>query len=193
LEGIQPHDTSRLFKLLIESGVLFKRGARYRLSPDVLADYIIEATCVGPRSQSTGYAEKAFDAADERLIRPLLLNLGKLDWQLSNGDASNSNLLDGVWARLKPISEYADPYIGSVQAIAFYQPLRAITFGEALIRQGKLTNQIAEIFKYAAYNLKYLPRACASLWHLGNDHNSRRLVDTTSHTATRLDVRDSRA
>ena len=99
----------------------------------------------------------------------LLLNLGKLDWRLSNGDASNSNLLDGVWAKLKPTSEYADPYIRSVQAIAFYQPLRAITFGEGLIRQGKFTNQLAEIFKYAAYNLSYSPRACAALWHLGKD------------------------
>ena len=67
LEGIEPHDTNRLLKLLTESGVLFKRGARYRLSPDVLADYIIEATCVGPQGQSTGYAEKAFDASDDRL------------------------------------------------------------------------------------------------------------------------------
>jgi len=180
LEAIQPHDSNRLLKLLIESGVLFKRGARYRLSPDVLADYIIEAACVGPQSQSTGYAEKAFDAADDRLIQALLLNLGKLDWRLSNGDASNSNLLDGIWARLKPTSEYADPYIRSVQAIAFYQPLRAITFGEGLIRQGKFTNQLAEIFKYAAYNLKYLPRACAALWQLGKGDN-RQLHQHPNH------------
>lgn len=109
LEGIQSHDTNRLLKLLIESGVLFKRGVRYRLSPDVLADYIIEATCVGPQGQSTGYAEKAFDAADERLVQALLINLGKLDWRLSNGDASNSRLLDGVWGKLKPQSDYQDP------------------------------------------------------------------------------------
>ncbi len=157
----------RLLKLLIESGVLFKRGARYRLSPDVLADYIIEAACVGPQRQSTGYAERVFDTADERLVGTLLLNLGKLDWRLSNGDASNSNMLDGVWARLKPTLEYADPYIRSVEDVAFYQPLRAVTFGEALIRQGKFTNQLAEIFKYAAYNFEFLERACSALWQLG--------------------------
>lgn len=180
LEGIEPHDTNRLLKLLIESGVLFKRGARYRLSPDVLADYIIEATCVGPNGQSTSYAEKAFDASDDRLIQALLLNLGKLDWRLSNGDASNSNLLDGIWAKLKPTSEYSDPYIRSVQAIAFYQPLRAITFGEGLIREGKFTNQLSEIFKYAAYNLSYMPRACAALWHLGKD-DGRELHQHPNH------------
>src|SRR5262249_30181412 len=56
LERIPPYDTNRLLKLLIDAGVLFKRGTRYRLSPDVLADYVIEAACVGIGHQSTGYA-----------------------------------------------------------------------------------------------------------------------------------------
>jgi transcriptional regulator with XRE-family HTH domain len=180
LEDIRPHDTNRLLKLLIDAGVLFKRGAKYRLSPDVLADYIIEAKCVGSHSQSTGYAEMAFDAADERLVENLLLNLGKLDWRLSNGDASNSNLLDGVWAKLKPRSEYRDSHISAVKAVAFYQPLRAIVFGEALIRRGEFTDQLPGIFKYAAYNIQHLPRACAALWHLGKD-DSRELHSHPDH------------
>ncbi|MEA2877872.1 MAG: hypothetical protein QOF14_3068 [Hyphomicrobiales bacterium] len=171
LEGIAPHDTNRLFKLLIDGGVLFKRGARYRLSPDVLADYVIEATCVGPNGRSTSYAEKAFDAADDRLVEMLLLNLGKLDWHLANGDASNSNLLDGVWAKLRPRSEYDDPHIRAVRAIAFYQPLRAIEFGEALIRKGEYLRQLPLIFKYAAFNLQHVARACAALWQLGKNDN----------------------
>ncbi|SEH40331.1 ATPase [Tardiphaga sp. OK245] len=169
LEGLQPHDASRLLKLLIDSGVLFKRGSRYRLSPDVLADYIIEANCVGLGHQSTGYAEAAFDSASDGLVENLLLNLGKLDWRLSNGNASNSRLLDGIWAKLKPRSEYSDPHIGAVKAVAFYQPLKAIEFGEGLIRQGKFLKQLPQIFRYAAYNLEHLPRAAAALWELGKD------------------------
>jgi transcriptional regulator with XRE-family HTH domain len=180
LEGIVPHATNRLLKLLIESGVLFKRGARYRLSPDVLADYIIEAACVGALGNSTGYAEAAFDSADARLLEALLLNLGKLDWRLSNGDAGNSKLLDGVWAKLEPQSEYADPYIRSVTAVAFYQPLRAIAFGEALIRQGNFTDQLSEIFKYAAYNLPHLARACEALWQIGKN-DKRELHSHPNH------------
>ena len=180
LENIRPHDTNRLLKLLIDAGVLFKRGAKYRLSPDVLADYIIEAKCVGARSQSTGYAEMAFDAADDRLVENLLLNLGKLDWRLSNGDASNSNLLDGIWAKLQPRSEYQDAHIAAVKAVAFYQPLRAIVFGEALMRRGEFTNQLPNIFKYAAYNIQHLARACTALWQLGKD-DSRELHSHPDH------------
>ncbi|WP_454619671.1 P-loop NTPase [Bradyrhizobium cenepequi] len=169
LEGIQPHDANRLLKLLIDAGVLFKRGARYRLSPDVLADYVIKATCVGAAGRSTGYAEIAFDSAGDRLLENLLLNLGKLDWRLSNGDASDSKLLDGVWSRLRPRVEYLDPHIRAVQSVAFYQPLRAIEFGESLIRQGQFLRQLPEIFRLAAYNFDHLSRACVALWEIGKD------------------------
>lgn len=180
LEGIAPHDTSRLFKLLIDAGVLFKRGARYRLSPDVLADYVIEAACVGTGRQSTGYAETAFDLAGDRLAENLLLNLGKLDWRLSNGDASNSDLLNGIWRKLKPRSDYQDPHIRAVEGVAYYQPLRAIEFGEALIRRGEFTSQLSGIFKYAAYNLEYVERACMALWELGKD-DTRQLHSHPNH------------
>ncbi|MGT2501207.1 HEAT repeat domain-containing protein [Bradyrhizobium guangxiense] len=180
LEGIAPHDASRLFKLLIDAGVLFKRGPRYRLSPDVLADYVIEAACVGAGRRSTGYAETAFDLAGDRLIQALLLNLGKLDWRLSNGDASNSDLLDDVWRKLHPQSEYQDPHIRAVEGVAYYQPLRAIQFGEALIRRGEFKSQLSGLFKYAAYNLDYVERACMALWELGKD-DDRQLHSHPNH------------
>ncbi len=179
-DGIAPHDTNRLFKFLIDAGVLFKRGARYRLSPDVLADYVIEAACVGAGRRSTGYAEAAFDLAGDKLAENLLLNLGKLDWRLSNGDASNSDLLSDVWGKLSPSLDYQDPHIRAVEGVAYYQPLRAIEFGEALIRRGDFTSQLSGLFKYAAYNLTYVERACMALWELGKD-NARQLHSHPDH------------
>jgi transcriptional regulator with XRE-family HTH domain len=180
LEGISAHDTNRLLKLLIDAGVLFKRGARYRLSPDVLADYVIEAACVGPQRKPTGYAELAFDLVGDRLTEALLLNLGKLDWRLSNGDASNSELLNEVWRKLTPRSDYRDPHILAVEAVAYYQPLRAIEFGEGLIRRDQFKDQLSNLFKYAAYNLQYLERACMALWELGKD-DERALHSNPNH------------
>jgi transcriptional regulator with XRE-family HTH domain len=43
VEGIGFDEAQRIFKLLMAAGVLFKRGAKYRLSPDVLGDYLIES------------------------------------------------------------------------------------------------------------------------------------------------------
>lgn len=66
VENIKPHDASRIMRLLTEAGVLFKRGTQFRLSPDVLADYIIEEHCVGALGASSGYAETVFAHATEK-------------------------------------------------------------------------------------------------------------------------------
>ena len=169
VEGIAPHETNRLVKLLTDAGILFKRGARYRLSPDVLADYIVEANCIGAEGKSTGYAELVFDAIEVGQIENFLLNLGKLDWVRSSGDPTNSQLLDGVWKHLKPSNEYSDPFIRAVSSVAYYQPIRALEFAEQLMREGKYLNQLSPLLKYAGYNLVHLPRACEDLWQLGKD------------------------
>jgi transcriptional regulator with XRE-family HTH domain len=167
VEKIPGHESNRLIRLLANGGVLFKRGAKYRLSPDVLSDYIIEANCIGAEGKSTGYAELIFDAIEGEHIENLLVNLGKLDWVRSNGNPSNSQLLDGVWGKLVPANEYADPAIRAVTAVAYYQPAKALDFAEGLIREGRFIDQLPELLKYAAYNLGQVVRACESLWQIG--------------------------
>jgi transcriptional regulator with XRE-family HTH domain len=180
VESIKPHDASRVMRLLTEAGVLFKRGTQFRLSPDVLADYIIEANGVGPQGASSGYAETVFESANEKQVEHLLVNLSRLDWRRSNGDPSNSKLIDGVWSKLKPEQEYGDPHIKAVAAVAYYQPLKAIEFAEHLIRDGKFLNQLPEILRYAAFNLQHVERACEGLWELGK-RDSRPLDRHPNH------------
>src|SRR5205823_11650341 len=101
------HEVNRLLRVLTEGGILFKRGGRYRLSPDQLADYIVESECIGVGRRSTGYAERIFDLATGVYLEHVLLNIGKLDWRLSNGNPSNSRMLDEIWAKLDPSGDYA--------------------------------------------------------------------------------------
>lgn len=167
VEGLKIPETNKLVRLLTEAGVLFKRGGKYRLSPDLLADYIIEQTCIGVNGSSTGYAERVFEAVGNAYIEHVLVNLGKLDWRKANGDPSNSSLLDGVWRQLKPTDEYHDPHISAVASVAYYQSGRALDFAEQLIQEGSYLRDLPNLIKHAAYNIKYLPRACECLWELG--------------------------
>jgi len=180
VEAIKPHDASRIMRLLTEAGVLFKRGVQFRLSPDVLADYIIEEHCVGPLGASSGYAEIVFDAASEKQAEHLLVNLSRLDWRRSSGDPSNSKLVDGVWSKLKPERDYSDPHIKAVAAVAYYQPVKAIEFAERLIYEGKFLNQLPEILRTAAFNLAHVREACEALWELGK-RDSRPLEQHPEH------------
>jgi transcriptional regulator with XRE-family HTH domain len=167
VEGIEAHDVSRLIRALIEAGVLFRRGGRFRLSPDLLADHIIEKACIGAGGLSTGFAEKVFAVAGDRYIEHVLLNLGKLDWRLANGRPSNSRLLDGIWSQLAPSTDYGDPHIKAVTAVAYFQPERALSFAEKLIRDGRYLRDLPELIKYASYTHDYTKRSCECLWELG--------------------------
>jgi len=151
VEGISSVDANRLIRLLVDAGILFKRGGQYRLSPDLLADYMIEKSCIGVNGKSTG---------NDTYIEHVLVNLGKL---------SNSALLDGVWQKLKPSRKYSDPHIRAVTAVAYYQPGRALEFTENLIQEGAYLRDLPIIIKHAAYNIEYLLHACECLWELGKN------------------------
>lgn len=179
-ESIEPHDVSRIIRALTEAGVLFRRGGRCRLSPDLLADYLIENACVGPGATSTGYAEKVFAIAGERYVENVLLNLGKLDWRLANGQPRNSRLLDGVWGQLSPSREYGDPHIKAVTAVAYFQPERALSFAEKLIGLGHHLRELPQLIKYTTFTFAYINRACECLWELGKA-DTRELNPNPSH------------
>lgn len=180
VEGIPTYETNRLITLLSRAGVLFKRGGKHRLSPDLLADFIIEEHCIGLDHTSTGYAEKLFAATGGAHIKNILLNLGKLDWRLTNGQSSNSKLLDGIWQLLKPSQQYSDPCIEAVKSVAYYQPARALRFVEQMMVEEQYRNELPNIIKYAAYNLDQLPTACELLWELGKD-DKRELGQNPEH------------
>ncbi|MGA2495770.1 MAG: helix-turn-helix transcriptional regulator [Roseiarcus sp.] len=169
VEDIPQAEARRLFRILLDAGVLFRRGGTYRLSPDLLADYIIESECIGSNGNSTGYAEQIFDEANDRLLENVVRNLGKLDWQRSNGDPSNSHLMDEIWRKLRSKQEGGDPHLRAVRAVAYYQPLRALRFAEDLTHKGEQQRELPAILEFVAYNLDCLPQACELLWELGKD------------------------
>src|SRR5262249_2287849 len=140
--------------------------------------------CIGQGGISTGYAEKVFAVAGEQYSPHVLLNLGKLDWRLANQQSSNSRLLDGLWGQLAPSRDYFDPHIKAVTAVAYFQPERALSFAENLIRNGKHLRDLPEMIKYAAYTCDFTKRACECLWELGKDDT--RELNPNPHHAIRV-------
>lgn len=193
VESISAVEAPRLFRELVNAGVLFQRGDYYRIAPDLLSDFIIEAECIDRDGRSTGYAEKVFEVADSqsrgdgRFVKQIVLNLGRLDWRRANGDPVNSKLLDQIWAKLTPTEKYGDPHLEAVKGVAYYQPSRAVAFAEGLCAHGAYLNELPPILKLVAYSAKYLTQACDCLWEIGRgdsretgphpDHPIRVLAD----------------
>lgn len=182
--NLQVHEVNRLLGLLGKAGVLFKRGRTYRLSPDVLADYLVEDQCVGVDGKSTGYAEAVMDFVDETLMANLLVNLARLDWRRKQGQTGESRLLDGVWAKVNPGDDKWDSQYNAISEVAFYQPKRCLDFVERRLAEGRQHHKLARICKFAAYNIDDLPRAVELLWELGK--NDDRLLNQEPDHAIRI-------
>lgn len=166
LEDIEVFEARQLLKLLVEAGILFRRGNGYRITPDLLADFIIEKYCITAEGHSSGYAEHIFDYIPKYYIENLLVNLGRLDWRRLNGDTSQSNLLKGIWKKLKFNNEYHDEHLEAASKVAYYQPEQALKFAEYIINEGLYHEKLLTLLKYASYNMNYLSDVCALLWKI---------------------------
>lgn len=166
IESLEHEDVQRLLRLLSEGGVLFKRGLRHRLAPDLLADSIIQRSFIDINGTVTHKVEQVFDLADTEYLKHLLVNLGRLDWRLRNGETEGSLLLSSIAPKL----QCHNPHIQAVEAVAYYQPRLALSFAERLIEQNHGDESgVCGMVRNAAFNLEILEEACALLWCAGKN------------------------
>lgn len=181
VEGLEQEDVQRLLRLLSEGGVLFKRGLRHRLAPDLLADSIIQRNFIDAKGAASPKVQQVFDRADSQYLKHLLVNLGRLDWRLRDGVTDGSTLLSSVANKLQWLNKYHNPHIEAVEAVAYYQPRLALDFAARLIEQGHGgVSGVCGMVRNAAFNLEYLEDACILLWRAGRS-DARALHQQPSH------------
>lgn len=170
LEGIPRYDVDRCLNLLYKAGVLVNQGTLYRLSPELLGDFINEEYCIGIGQHSTGYAERVFEYLSPNHFENFLLNLGKLDWQLGENKAHDLNNI--IWKKFEHKYGINELSISIISSTAYFQPKRTIELIKRLIRDGQFLDKLPYLAKSSAYNFEYLSQACQCLWELANNlHN----------------------
>ena len=178
--GIVAADVSRALKLLVDGGVIYKRGQLYRLMPDLLGDFLIEEGCIGADGRLTPFALAVADAVEGNRLTQVLVNLGRTDWRRMEGDPSQSDLLEPIWRNLRAIEDKYDPRIEAVQAVAYYQPRQALEFVQAQIEQDRVLNEFSAILRRVAFSPEHRRDALRLLWELGQNDN-RELHPHPSH------------
>jgi hypothetical protein len=73
--GIEPHELRRALVVLEDAGALVAIQGGYQVTPDVLADYILQRACVMPTGESTGYADGLFAHFQDVGLDNFLANL----------------------------------------------------------------------------------------------------------------------
>lgn len=168
VKGTDAVDTARILRLLVDGGIVYRRGHQYRLMPDLLGDYIIETSCLGPNDSLSPFVDRALEELPTSLLNNVFVNLGRLDWRKSGGDPSRSRLLDRVWQTLGDIESSYDPRLEAVRSVAIYQPRQALDFVQRQIGRGQ-SHSLSKILRSIAFNPDYLRDVCMLLWDLGRN------------------------
>jgi transcriptional regulator with XRE-family HTH domain len=164
---ISSTDVSRALRMLNDGGVIYRRGSLYRLMPDLLGDFLIEESCIGIDGRLTEFALTVANSVSGSQLAQVLVNLGRTNWRLEEGDPSESNLLEPIWQNLRSISDHYDNRIAAVQAVAYYQPRQALSFIEHQIAQGRILSEFGTILNRIAFSPLYRTDALRLLWELG--------------------------
>lgn len=178
IEGIDSTDATRLMRILSTAGVLFKRGLRHRLAPDLLADAIIQRDLIKNDGTAGEKILQIFDATNEEHLKNMLLNLGRLEWRMLDGDTSGAKLLASISSKL----EWQKPHhVKAMEDVAYFQPRLALDFATRLIRCGHGQDaNVCGMIRNASYNIDYLQEACSLLWKAGRK-NAQALHQTPAH------------
>lgn len=173
-------DVTRALKILIDGGVIFKRGHLYRLMPDLIGDFLIEESCVGADRALTPFGMQIAEEVGCQKLEQVLVNLGRMDWRLSEGDPTASRLLDPIWTALRDIDTEYDGRLQAIEAAAYYQPGQALDFIEAMIAKNQIFSQFGTILRRIALSAEHRTAALRLLWDLGRD-NPRDLGPNPDH------------
>lgn len=179
--GVSDAEIARLMLLLGQSGVLFKRGIRTRLAPDLLADEFIRWSYLKEDGTVNERFAAIFELANKDHLKNMLVNLGRLDWRLREGATDDSDVLRSIEPHLRWHGDYVNRHVQAVEAMAYYQPRLALNFARRLVSEGHGNDtHVCNMIRNASYNDGYIEEGCALLWKAGKNDN-RQLNQEPGH------------
>lgn len=126
----QPWDLVERLGVLEQGGLLWRRGGLLEVTPDVLADYLLQSKCVSAGDEDTGLAKGLFDKFAGLSGANLFRNLGELQWRIDQ-TKGRPQVLWAIWSAVETefaAANYAGRVhiLGVIREAAIYQPKQAL-------------------------------------------------------------------
>jgi hypothetical protein len=181
--------------ILEQSGILLRRGDTLRITPDVLADHILNEACLTPQGESTGYTQEVFKKFQNICPTAVLRNLAELDWRIRHTSDGETDLLADIWQEIREEFRKASNsgryrLLELLKEVAYYQPEQTLRLVQLAMREpattpederysdfythSRVLYQLPELLQRISYTLECLPRCCDLLWKLGQDDSRER-------------------
>lgn len=177
---------------LEDAGILRRRDASLRITPDLLGDVILAQACYDEQTDvETGYLDRARGVADGQVLQHLFVNVSRMDWQVKRRNSSSPSLVEALWKPLEDEIKGADIWgreqlVKLLSRVAYFQPERVLNVARWLIDNPTdylsendaqwtflhrptyrdVINALPPMLKGAAYTFDQLPVALDLLWEL---------------------------
>lgn len=166
ISGVHIDTTERIIKNYENSGVIIKRENYYRLSPDIIADFIIEeAGCVN-RARLSEFSQNALNQCSGDLLINIITNLGRLDWRINHNTSEPQDLLKEYWYECLTIDSEFDPRLNAITSVAPFQPQQAFNFVHNMLMKDRNFSSFTEILKGASYQDDLIGKCYELLWEM---------------------------
>jgi len=115
------------------NGIVVRRGASVRISPDLLGDVLLAEAAVNAHDGSpTEYLREVREHADGAALANALLNAGRVDWQWNGMGARYGDVLDPLWVVYEDEFKRGGAYTRTallrlLSKVAPFQPRRVLT------------------------------------------------------------------
>lgn len=132
--GLKTAEFLRLIERLQERGVIVTRSGLTRVTPDILADQVLEQESV-VGGQDSGFVTELWETFGEICRMRLVVTLSELDWRLRH--QGHSSVIAPVEAALQAEIEEAtleglQDLLGKVESLSYTQPLLLINLLEGI-------------------------------------------------------------
>lgn len=186
---------------ILEAGeVLVRRDARVRVTPDVLADHLVQVATVTETGRMSGYPRSVLDHFGPGVLSQLVRNLAELDWRLgASGEAAP--VLDDVWERFREEFRGSNNF-GRLQQLYALRPVAAIQpgrvyalcawladhprgegFGSPLLSDNRVLEATLPLLGEALDDEEHFARAATLMYRIGRN---RQTPDPFSELANRI-------
>jgi Domain of unknown function (DUF4062) len=127
---MEPWELVERLGVLEQSGLLLRRGGLVEITPDVLADHLLQSACVSASGEDTGLSMGLFQKFAALAGSDLFRNLGELQWRIDQ-TKGQPQVLSGIWSTVRTEFASADyatrvEILKVIREAATYQPEEAI-------------------------------------------------------------------
>ncbi|HLL37653.1 MAG TPA: helix-turn-helix domain-containing protein [Streptomyces sp.] len=180
---------------LEDKGIVVRRGASVRISPDLLGDVLLAEAAVNPHDGSpTEYLRFVREHADGDALANALLNAGRVDWQWNGLRSRQAGVLDPLWNDFEAEFKRGGAYSRTVLLrlllkIAPFQPQRVLDLARWALDnptaeddrpseidwmpgkygQADILREVPRVLEAVAVDLDQVRTVYDLLWSLGRD------------------------